>query len=409
MANRQITIIGSGPAGLTAAIFLGKKDIPVTLIEKDSFPRDKVCGDCLGGYALSVISQMGDRVFENFERFDKKIECGGVKLFGPRHQQVSIPAVNLVRNRIREVALAKRKDFDAFLLDEALQHRSVQFLNGINITGISPEKSGLRLTDGKNFTQYADLLILATGSVRNLCRQLTGETTDKRKYATGIRTYFENVEGWNEQAYIELHFLKDLAPGYLWIFPLPGNVCNVGLGLRTDTLIRKKIDLKAYFFNLLHQDEYFRSRFSKARQLVEVKGFPLALGGDFSPISGEGFLLAGDAGHLIEPLFGEGIGHAMYSGKFAAEHAAAALEKDDFSAGFNKAYDQRVYDKLGTTLRFSRWMNKIARYPAMMEFLFNRVNGNASLKDHIYRIINGKVPKTRIKGLELIGRLITGI
>jgi geranylgeranyl reductase family protein len=408
MAERQITIIGSGPAGLTTAIFLGKKGIPVMLIDKDEFPRDKVCGDCLGGYALSVLSQMGDRIFEKFSGWENKIECGGVHLFGPQHQVVSIPAVNLVRNKIHEVALARRKDFDAFLLEEARQYPSIRFLNGKKITGITREESGLILSDGKSYRHRTDMLILATGSVRNLCRQLTGEKMDKKNFATGIRTYFENVRGWSEEAYIELHFLKDLSPGYLWIFPLPGNVCNVGLGLRTDILIRKKIDLKDYLLNLLHHDAYFKGRFSDARQLEEVKGFPLALGGDFRSISGDRFLLAGDAGHLVEPLFGEGIGHAMYSGKFAAEHVLAALEKENFSAGFNKAYDKRVYEKLGTTLRFSLWMNKIARYPALMKFLFNRVNKNETLKDHIYRIVNGEVPKTRLKGLELVGRLITG-
>ncbi|MBR9998303.1 MAG: FAD-dependent monooxygenase, partial [Cyclobacteriaceae bacterium] len=146
MSDREITIIGSGPAGLTAAIFLGKNGIPVTLIEKDHFPRDKICGDCLGGYALSVMSQIGDSFLEDFIAFGKKIECRGVHLFGPQHQQVSIPAVNLVKNRIHEVALSRRKDFDEFLLNEAKRYPSIRFMNGIKITRIDHNPSGLILT-----------------------------------------------------------------------------------------------------------------------------------------------------------------------------------------------------------------------------------------------------------------------
>jgi geranylgeranyl reductase family protein len=409
MSNRKITIVGAGPAGLTAAIFLGKYGYPVTVIEKDHFPRDKICGDCLGGYALSVISQISDRFFDEFVGFERKIVGKGVHFFGPEHQKISVPATNLVKNRIREVALSKRKDFDNFLLQEANRYPSVNLLNGIRINKIRRESSGLTLIgDIPDFTYKTDLLILASGSIRNLCRQLTGEKYEPKHYATGIRAYFENVSGWDEDAFIELHFLKDLAPGYLWIFPLPGEVVNVGLGLRSDILSRKKLDLKETLQEILYGDEYFRSRFMNARQLDEVKGFPLALGGTKRPLSGNNFLLAGDAAHLIEPLFGEGIGHAMYSGKFAAEHAIECLAGDDFSAFFNKNYDQKVYAKLGPTLNFSKWMNKVAQYPVLMQFLFNRVNRNDLLKHQLFRIINGQIPKNRMKGLELIGRFILG-
>jgi geranylgeranyl reductase family protein len=410
MGNRKITIVGAGPAGLTAAIFLGKLGYPVTVIEKDIFPRDKICGDCLGGFAISIISQISDRFFEDFIKYDKKITGKGVHFFGPQHQKISVPAVTLIKNRIHEVALSKRMDFDAFLFEETRRYGSIQFKNDIKIGQIIRNASHLTLVDDQQkFSHETDLLILASGSIRTLSRQLTGEKMDKHQYATGIRAYFENVATDGDEDYIELHFLKDLAPGYLWIFPLPGNIFNVGLGLRTDSISKRGLDLKKTFHNILHEDAYFKKRFINARQVDEVKGFPLALGGKKRHLSGDRFLLAGDAGHLIEPLFGEGIGHAMYSGKFAAEHAIECLKKDDFSAAFNRAYDKMVYDKIGITLKFSKWMNQVAQHPALMQFLFNRVNRNESLKHHLFRIINGQMPKTGMKGLELIGRLITGI
>jgi len=407
MSDKKITIIGAGPAGLTAAIFLGKYGYPATLFEKEKFPRDKICGDCLGGFALSVISQINDRFFEDFVEYEKKIACKGVHFFGPNHQKISIPATNLVKNKIHEVVLSRRKDFDAFLLNEALRYPSIDFRSGIKINRIFRDESILTLIDDQNnFRHNTDLLILATGSIRTLCRQLTGEKLKKKHYATGIRAYFENVTGSNGEAYIELHFLKDLAPGYLWIFPLSGNIFNVGLGLRSDKVSRKDIDLKKTFQYILRENVYFKNRFKEARQLNEVKGFPLALGGQSRPLSGDQFLLAGDAGHLIEPLFGEGIGHAMYSGKFAAEHAIECIKKEDFSASFNKAYDKKVYDKLRVTLQFSKWMNKVAQYPILMQFLFNRVSRNDQLKNHLFGIINGQISKTPINGMKLITKLL---
>ena len=410
MGDRKITIIGAGPAGLTAGIFLGREGYPVTIIEKDLFPKDKICGDCLGGYTISVISQIGDRFFNDFVGYTKKIEGRGVHFFGPQHQKISVPSVNLVKNKLSELVLSKRIDFDAFLFEEAKRYQSIEFIHGIEIEKILRNESNLTLSGHPHQFRFdTDLLILASGSIRTLCRQLTREKMDKRQYATGIRAYFENVALDGEEGYIELHFLKDLAPGYLWIFPLPGGVFNVGLGLRTDTVSRRGLELKKTFHQILQNDNYFKKRFKGARQLEEVKGFPLALGGQNRSLSGDRYLLAGDSGHLIEPLFGEGIGHAMYSGKFAAEHTIECLKRDDFSADFNKAYDKQVYDKLGATLNFSKWMNGVAQHPALMRFLFNRVDRNESLKRHLFRMINGEIPKTSIKGLELIFRLISGI
>jgi geranylgeranyl reductase family protein len=409
MGDRKITIVGGGPAGLTAGIFLGKQGYPVTIIEKDHFPRDKICGDCLGGYAVSILSQINDRFFNDFAGYDKKTGGKGVHLFGPQHQRISIPAVNLVKNRIPEVVLSRRIDFDDFLYQEAKRYDSIELINGIKIERILRQESGLTLLgDQQQFTMKADLLILASGSIRHLCRQLTGEKMDKRQYATGIRSYFENVAQEGEDGYIELHFLKDLAPGYLWIFPLPENTYNVGLGLRTDSLTRRELDLKDTFYQLLKNDDYFKMRFKKARQLEELKGFPLALGRKKHPLSGDHFLLVGDAGHLIEPLFGEGIGHAMYSGKFAAEHAMECLKNDNFSSSFNHSYDRRVYDKLGTTLNFSKWMNRVAQHPLLMQFLFNRVKRNGLLRKHLFGIVNGQIPKTPYHGIKLISQLLFG-
>jgi len=409
MSARKITIVGGGPAGLTAGIFLGMHNFPVTIIEKDRYPRDKICGDCLGGYTISVISQINDRFFHNFVDFEKKFEGRGVHFFGPRHQRISVPSINLVKDRISEVVLAKRMDFDNFLYEEARRYSSIEFINGVRIEQILRNKSGLSLRGNQHpFNMDTDLLILASGSIRNLGRQLTGEKMDKKQYATGIRAYFENVSLEGDPGYIELHFLKDLAPGYLWIFPLPDNTFNVGLGLRTDTVARKGLDLKQVFYQILEKEEYFKRRFSGARQLEGLKGFPLALGGNVRRLSGDHFLLAGDAGHLIEPLFGEGIGHAMYSGKFAAEHAVKCIKNDDFSDSFNLAYDRQVYEKLGTTLKFSKWMNRVARHPALMQFLFNRVEGNDLLRKHLFGIINGEIPKTPFHGIRLISQLVFG-
>jgi flavin-dependent dehydrogenase len=250
------------------------------------------------------------------------------------------------------------------------------------------------------------LLIVATGSIQTLVYNLNGKRTLRKHIIAGIKTYYEGIEGLNPEGYIELHFLKELAPGYLWIFPLPENQANVGLGLRSDIIARKNLNLRQLLMSFINNHPHFRNRFQNARQTSSIQGFPLASGGVRREISGDNYLLTGDAANLIEPLFGEGIGHAMYSGKFAADHAIHCLEKNDFSAKFNKQYDQMVYNKLGSTLRFSKSMQKIAHYPGLMSFLFNRVTNSTKLQHLLFNIMNGNMPKTRRKGFELVFKMI---
>ena len=85
-------------------------------------------------------------------------------------------------------------------------------------------------------------------------------------------------------------------------------------------------------------------------------------------------MLAGDAASLIDPVTGEGIGHAAISGMYAAWQAIRSLEKKDFSAGFMKQYDSDVFARIGKELAISR---RIPRF-IQNEWLFNMVMNKAS-------------------------------
>ena len=104
--------------------------------------------------------------------------------------------------------------------------------------------------------------------------------------------------------------------------------------------------------------------------LHDIKGFGLPLGSRFIKLSGERFMLCGDAGSLIDPLQGHGIDKAMLSGKLAAEQAIRCFEKGDFSAEFIKEYDRKVYKKLGAEFRRNYWALKIfTRFPMLLNFV----------------------------------------
>ena len=401
----KVVIIGAGPAGLTAAIFLGMRGIPVTVYEKHAFPRDKVCGDCLGGFALSVLNQMGNDIIKQFEKLDHKLIGGGVHFFGPKQEVLSVEATHFINNSLKEVALIKRIDFDDFLFRQAASLTSVTFKQE-EIRTLKRDRSLnqiLLYNQVKDQVGSANMVILATGSNQHLIRMLTGKLIAKNNRAAGLRCYFKNVVLPDANTYIELHFLNHLAPGYFWIFPLPGNQVNVGLGLRSDKVSEKRIDLKQTLLDIIKNHPGLKERFKNAEMISAPMGYPLFVHGSKGSISGDNFLLAGDAANLIEPLFGEGIGSAMYSGLYAARHIEKSLSGQlPFDAQHNRKYDNMVYEKLGTTLKFSAMMHKVAFHPRLMSYIFNRMNENEDLKELFQKLINGRIPKTRMNGLRLL-------
>jgi len=167
-----------------------------------------------------------------------------------------------------------------------------------------------------------------------------------------------------------------LTPGYFWIFPLPNGQANVGLGMRSDILKRRRLNLRTALQHLLETDPQLRKRFRNARLVSDVKGFGLPLGSKRRPISGDHFMLIGDAGQLVDPLTGEGIGNAFYSGFIAAEQMAECLKAQNFSAEFLKAYDRRVDRVLGSEMRLSYRLQKMLMYPYIVNALASIIAGN---------------------------------
>ncbi len=410
MIETDTVILGAGPAGSTAALFLSNAGIPCALIDKSMFPRDKVCGDCLGGYVISVLRQLGEDIFNRYIRLAEKSEGQGVHFYSPDLVRLSVPATNLVDGKIREVSLCRRVNFDNFLFQEAANRKEVSIHCGIDIHTFSREDQFLIFYDREgNKVLKSKLAIIATGSQSKIAADISNYRAPKKDLAGGVRSYYENIKGNGEKGYIEFHFLREILPGYLWIFPVSETVANVGLGQRSDIISGRKTDLRKMLPALIESYPHLRERFTGARMISPPAGFPLALGSVRRKISGDNFLLAGDAASLIEPFFGEGIGNAMYSGKFAAEQAQQCLVENNFSAGFNRAYDTRVYKKMGNALRMSTLLQKAAFYPWMVNRVFHSIEKKPPLQKMLVKIINGDIAREPFMGIEFLIRSVTGI
>lgn len=384
-------IIGAGPGGVATALKLSHLGIPSVLIDKASFPRDKVCGDAISGKVTTLLNRLDPDILQRFNGQPIQADVWGIKFVAPNERALRIPfRPNYVRQTESAPGyVSKRIDFDHFLVEEAKRREDITFIPSTEMATFERSELGWQASskDGQ-LTVDCRMLIMANGAYSAFSRVQAGLEKDNRHYAAAVRAYYRNVKSLDEDNFIELHFIKSLTPGYFWVFPLPNGQANVGLGMRSDILAKKQLKLREELERLLESHPALRERFKDAELVGSIKGFGLPLGSKRRNISGDHFMLVGDAGHLVDPLTGEGIGNAFYSGFIAAEQLEKCLQADDFSAKFLRAYDQRVDRVLGSEMRLSHRLQRMLMYPAIVNALASIIAGNRKVMELLSGMYN---------------------
>ncbi len=376
--NYDIVIVGAGPSGCSCAYELAKKGLKIALLEKSAFPRDKICGDALSADVMNQFYKMDMKLAKQFEQFANKKETHGVRFFAPNLKCLDISFENS-NHKNSESFVAKRSDFDHFFFTQIKDIPEISiFLNHV-VEEVKSTKNDIVLKTNKGVFK-AQIAIGADGANSILNKQLTDNKLEKNHHCAGLRQYFENVTGFHPNSHIELHFYKEVLPGYFWIFPLPNNHANVGLGMLSSEVSEHKINLKEKLTDIVQNHPAIKHRFKNAKPLETIRGYGLPMGSKKKTISGNRFLLLGDAASLIDPFTGEGIGNAIRSGRIAANHLAKAFEKNKFDAAFNKHYDKEIYRRMGKELRISYSLQKLLRYPHIFNFLVKKANRNSSVR-----------------------------
>ncbi|WP_018479864.1 NAD(P)/FAD-dependent oxidoreductase [Pontibacter roseus] len=377
MQHHDICILGAGPGGASAALHLANKGIPSVLIDKAVFPRDKVCGDALSGKVVSELKRICPDLPAVLSQQESQLPSWGIHFVSPAGYKLSVP-FKYNYNPEQDVPsgyISKRVDFDNFLVEEAKKRPEITLLEGIDVASVEKAEGGYLLTDKSGSLQLTTrLLIAANGAHSSFARQQAGIKQEPEHYCAGLRAYYKGVQGLDKDNFIELHFLKDFLPGYFWIFPLPGGYANVGVGMLSETVSQKKVNLKKEMLRIIATHPEFQQRFAGAELVGDIKGYGLPLGSRKRVISGDNYMLVGDAASLIDPFTGEGISNAMISGRWAATQAELCLQQQDFSADFIQGYDKAVYNRLWKELKLSRRMQRLLNYP----WLFNQVASKAS-------------------------------
>ena len=398
METYDLIIVGGGPAGATAALYAQRRGLTTLLLDKEHFPRDKICGDALSGKTVAILHEL-----------DLLEEVGALPGAAINHIVFGSPDTTTadidltrfeMRNSLTDTTLPmegfviRREIFDHFLFEKArtVADRTIEGFTVWDLITEGQQVCGVRgRTEEGAELEFRASLILGCDGYNSIVSRKSGLYGHQSKHwMVALRQYFTGVSDLTDQ--IELHFIDEVLPGYFWIFPLEGDRANIGIGVGHNDIKANGIHLKDAL-KAATQSETFRERFKNAKPLEEPVGWNLPVGSKRRPAHGAGFLLLGDAASLIDPFTGEGIGNALYSARFAVETAVEAKKVNDYSASFLRRYEDRLWDALSGELKISTKLHGLGCWPSLMNFVIRKAANNIEVSDLICGMMANSVPR----------------
>jgi geranylgeranyl reductase family protein len=370
----DVVVVGAGPAGSTTAYHLAQSGLDVLLLEKTTFPREKVCGDGLTPRAVKQLLALGvDPRPEDgwIHNHGLRIIGGGMRLELPWPELASFPDYGLVRTR---------EDYDEILARQA-QKAGARLHEQTTVTGPLLDAAGrivgvtARQADGAGgkgaeVEFRAPLVVAADGNSTRLSLAMGLRKRDDRPMGVAVRTYYTSPrthDDWLE-SWLELWDGDRLLPGYGWIFGVGDGTVNVGLGILNSSTAFGNVDYKDLLVRWLDTtpEEW---GFREVNRTQPIRGAALPMGFNRTPHYTRGLLLVGDAGGMVNPFNGEGIAYAMESGALAAETIVQALGRST-PAGRERAlegYPLALKEAYGGYYTLGRVFVKLIGNPQVMK------------------------------------------
>jgi len=367
----DVIVVGAGPAGSTTAYYLAQAGLDVLLLEKSTFPREKVCGDGLTPRGVKALVAMGISVSEQ----DGWVRNKGLRVIGagkrlelPWPELSSYPEYGLVR---------PRTDLDQMLARRA-QQAGARLFEGVTVTGpVLDDRTG-RITgvtaksgaDGER-SYRGRIIVAADGNSSRLSVAMGLRKRDDRPLGVAVRTYYQTPRHDDDylESWLDLWDSDRLLPGYGWIFGMGDGTSNVGLGLLNTSAAFGHTDYHALLRKWL-AGMPAEWGFTEENRTEPIRGAALPMGFNRTPHYYQGLLLVGDAGGMVNPFNGEGIAYAMESGEILARTIAQALararqaETERVLAGYPRA----LSDAYGGYYTVGRQFVKAIGRPGLMRF-----------------------------------------
>ena len=347
----DLAVIGAGPAGAATAIRAARGGARVTVFEKASPGRDKVCGDGLTPRAVAALDELGIDL-DGAHRID------GLRMIaGSTRRELLWPANNRFG---RHGAVWPRRALDKHLVEAAEAAGADIEWNTEVMPTLADDGTVIGVETAERDSSHrgrrrADLVVLATGAPGAAARMLGAERVESEPFGLAIRTYAPSPRHADRhlEACLTLRGAEGgWVPGYGWMFPAGDGTVNIGAGSMSTMKGFRKLNLN----RLLNE---YRDLVADEWELGDYLERPRAWRLPMSVIRrhGPGWAAVGDAAGLINPMNGEGIDYGLESGMVLAD-----LFLED-PAGAPSAYDRVIGERFDGFLRTGRRFSFLIGHP----------------------------------------------
>lgn len=372
MKKTDVCIIGAGPAGAGLAHFLAREGVDHVILDKSQFPRDKVCGDGITVDVLNVLRRIDPGLLEEFANEADMMASWGFCFHAPSGRELRY---DFSRDQLPYAPFftSRRLHLDNFLV-EKLPPGKTQLITGAEVRHIERVSGGFRV--GYKADQQEELeckiIIGAEGEKPVVTKQLGLEHYRAKPHLiAAIRVYYRNVQGFNPNGHLEFFFDREMLPGYFWAFPLTNNEANVGLGMVSTVISKRKINLRRMLGQVISSNPRIAEMFKHAEPMEDPRGWGLPIITPHRQIAGDGYALIGDAAGMIEPFTGKGIGPGMMSARICSEHIIRALRDKNYDM---TAYQHHMYRYYSGEIRTGYTLQKSLRYPPALNTVLRIAN-----------------------------------
>src|SRR5438045_2147767 len=351
----DVAVVGDGLAGSTCAAFCAVNGLGTLLIEREKFPREKVCGDCLNPECWPILRRLG---IDQQVRDSPHSMLASVSFIGLHDRSVEI---ELTQGEDVEIAI-KRSVFDSLLLDRARQ-LGAEIRETGTLTSLEKTNGEWTLTIANAFTCRARVLVAADGRNSTVAR-LCGLLPSTGKERVALQAHIRLPLNFGSRVVLQL-----LPGGYSGQAPVSKselNVCLVGKPKSIRTLqgwARKQFSLPP------------SQQWRTVTPLTRTPVLPAR----------ENLFFAGDAARVVEPFTGEGIFYALRGGELAAAAATKIIRENSGNAAAEYAAQHAAmyHGRL--------WINTLARSAVLSPKLGSILLEFARFQPSLLRFLTAKI------------------
>jgi Dehydrogenases (flavoproteins) len=362
-ADFDVAVIGGGPAGSTAASYLAGAGMSVAVFEGEMFPREHV-GESLVPATTPVLMEIGAMDVVEAANFPKKYGAAWTSaesrnvphngFTGLSHDFRAAEIMFVERDQAgvdRDYTFhVDRGKFDLVLLKHA-ESRGANVFSGVRVLKADfdsdPELVTLTCRMGPREVDFtARMVVDASGRQTLLGRQLKVKVSDPVFDQYAVHTWFDNLDrtalavDHNKADYIFIHFLP-VKDTWVWQIPITDTITSIGVVTQKWRFKEAGTDREQFFWDLVGSRPELLDALKQAEQVR-----PFKVEGDYSyamkQITGDRFVMVGDAARFVDPIFSSGVSVALNSARLASKDIIAAWQAGDFAKARFSTFEGKI-------------------------------------------------------------------